>query len=423
MSELEFMQLAIKEAKRCVSEDERFHPKVGAVIVRDGKILASAHRGELAPGDHAEYTALEKKLGGESLAGATVYTTLEPCTTRHHPKIPCTQRLIERKIVRVVIGILDPNPEITGRGLRMLRDANIATELFPASLMAEIEDLNRDFTRHYVYKSAEENAQKGFIEQNQGRDLDEWYRIINFIYWKANYYRDSQSLFTHLVEVVGGISMLASDKKKIDLSGETFIPKSLAWWMALCGKMSVESLSNILWAKFPYVCAYCQKCPHDPDECSDRKAKNPGPDWITLEKIGQTNLNHRPSSLGDWQRMFSTIYPAQQTEEYGPTFARLTEELGELAEAVRVFGVAPGYFLNEAADVFAWFMHIQNLIEQKNGTSKRMRGYILESLFCEMYPDHCKYCGQRVCNCGPILESTIGRITHELPGIMVNIKR
>src|SRR5262245_49530720 len=81
-----YMRLAIDEAAKCKGEDERAHPRVGAVVVKDGQLLAGAHRGELDPGDHAEFTALEKKLSDQQIAGATVYTTLEPCTSRNHPK-------------------------------------------------------------------------------------------------------------------------------------------------------------------------------------------------------------------------------------------------------------------------------------------------------------------------------------------------
>jgi pyrimidine deaminase RibD-like protein len=141
-----FSRLAIEEARKSVPEDDRVHPKVGVVVVKDGRVLASAHRGEIPP-CHAEYIALEKKLTDISLAGATVYTTLEPCTARNHPKVPCAIRLTERKVSRVVIGMLDPDDRISGRGQRALRKAGIATELFPATLMAEVEELNRDFIR------------------------------------------------------------------------------------------------------------------------------------------------------------------------------------------------------------------------------------------------------------------------------------
>lgn len=146
-SDVQHMQLAIREARRSRREDGRAHPWVGAVVVREGQVLATACRGDLAPGDHAEFTVLEKKLERETLVGCTVYTTLEPCTTRGHPKVPCADRLIERRVSRVVIGMLDPDQRITGQGVLRLRRAGIAVDLFPPNLMAELEELNREFTR------------------------------------------------------------------------------------------------------------------------------------------------------------------------------------------------------------------------------------------------------------------------------------
>jgi len=142
-------RLAIDEARKSVPEnDGRPHPLVGAVVAKNGEVLATAHRSE-AEGNHAEYVALEKKLAHVPVAGATVYTTLEPCTTRSHPKIPCADRLVERKVRRVVIGMLDPDPRISGRGQRRLRSANIITDFFPHDLMTEVEELNREFARKF----------------------------------------------------------------------------------------------------------------------------------------------------------------------------------------------------------------------------------------------------------------------------------
>jgi pyrimidine deaminase RibD-like protein len=67
-----FMNVAVDEARKSVEEDDRAHPKVGVVVVKNGRILATAHRGELGQGEHAEYTALEKKLPHEMISGATV---------------------------------------------------------------------------------------------------------------------------------------------------------------------------------------------------------------------------------------------------------------------------------------------------------------------------------------------------------------
>ncbi len=117
------MRLAIQEARRSRGEENRIHPYVGAVVVRSGQVIGTACRGDQDPRDHAEFGVLEKKLPRERLAGSTVYTTLEPCTTRNHPKVTCADRLIERRVSRVVIGMLDPDQRITGKGVLKLRRA------------------------------------------------------------------------------------------------------------------------------------------------------------------------------------------------------------------------------------------------------------------------------------------------------------
>jgi pyrimidine deaminase RibD-like protein len=147
------MELAIHEARRSVAEEGRVNPKVGAVVVKGGSVLATAHRGEMGRGEHAEFTALEKKLNDETLVGTTVYTTLEPCTTRNHPKVACARRLIERRVARVLVGMLDPNPSICGKGERLLRDHGIEVDRFPDDLIVRLEELNRDFTRMQATRS------------------------------------------------------------------------------------------------------------------------------------------------------------------------------------------------------------------------------------------------------------------------------
>lgn len=145
------MLQAIELSRNCVTEEGKNtpSPKVGAVLVKDNKILAEAYRGELAPGDHGEFTLLEKKLAGVDITDATLYTTLEPCTIRNPPKRPCSEWIIERGIGLVVIGMLDPNPEVCGLGHLQLRHAGIPVTYFDPELVPEIEEINREFSDQY----------------------------------------------------------------------------------------------------------------------------------------------------------------------------------------------------------------------------------------------------------------------------------
>jgi pyrimidine deaminase RibD-like protein len=148
------MQRAIEKARSCTFEGEEEtavpRPYVGAVLVRDGVEIGAARRGEKAPGDHAEFTLLDKELrDSPDAVGGTLYTTLEPCTKRGEGKIPCVDRIVARKIRRVVVGMLDPNQSIRGEGIWVLREAGIAVDLCAIEEMTAIEDLNREFVRHF----------------------------------------------------------------------------------------------------------------------------------------------------------------------------------------------------------------------------------------------------------------------------------
>ena len=141
-----YMQLALdaatQQAQRYGSGEhtERPDPLVGCVVVTlDGRVEAG-YRGELHPEDHAEFTVLEKKLRRVDVRGATVFTTLEPCTHRGPDKTPCADRLVEAGVARVVIGYMDPDDR--GRGHHKLVESGLAVQLFDDDLAAEIRKLN-----------------------------------------------------------------------------------------------------------------------------------------------------------------------------------------------------------------------------------------------------------------------------------------
>ena len=95
------------------------NPMVACVLVKNGHVIGEGYHAKFG-GPHAEPTALANCT--ESPAGGTAYVTLEPCCHTNKKTPPCAPQLIEAKVARVVIGCLDPNPDVNGKGVAMLRD-------------------------------------------------------------------------------------------------------------------------------------------------------------------------------------------------------------------------------------------------------------------------------------------------------------
>jgi len=146
MTESEAMELAIAEARKCEWSEEELDvkPKVGAVITIGDERIAAGHRGR---DDHAEKIALASVSYDHDLSKATVWTTLEPCipTVRTQEGDSCTERLIRAQVQRVMIGILDPNQGVCGKGLSQLQDSGTEVGLFPHELACRIRRLNDRF--------------------------------------------------------------------------------------------------------------------------------------------------------------------------------------------------------------------------------------------------------------------------------------
>ncbi|MBF8267882.1 MAG: ribD [Dehalococcoidia bacterium] len=121
---MDYMQRALELAREAVGLSSP-NPPVGALVVKDGRIVGEGHT--LPPGQaHAEVIALRQ--AGEQARGATLYTTLEPCC--HFGRTPpCTRDIIGAGIAEVRMALIDPNPQVNGKGLAELKEAGIRTYL------------------------------------------------------------------------------------------------------------------------------------------------------------------------------------------------------------------------------------------------------------------------------------------------------
>lgn len=139
--DLRYMRLALREAGKGVGRTSP-NPAVGAVVVRDGKVVGKGcHRKAGTP--HAEVHALD--AAGAKASGATLYVTLEPCNhTGRTP--PCTAAILASGIVRVVVGMADPNPWVNGGGCDYL--AGHGLEVQRGVLEQACRSINRPFIKH-----------------------------------------------------------------------------------------------------------------------------------------------------------------------------------------------------------------------------------------------------------------------------------
>ena len=140
-----FMREALRIAKNAEGRTSP-NPLVGAVIVREGKIIAEGwHRKAGTP--HAEVHALN--MAGELAKNSTLYVTLEPCS--HFGRTPpCANKIVEAGIRKVVVAMKDPNPKVAGRGIEILKSAGIEVEV--GILEEEAAKLNEVFLKWITKK-------------------------------------------------------------------------------------------------------------------------------------------------------------------------------------------------------------------------------------------------------------------------------
>ncbi len=155
-----YMKLALQQARKGLGRTSP-NPAVGAVVVKDGRVIAAGHHRK-AGAPHAEVDALAK-LDGYA-PGATLYVTLEPCN--HHGRTPpCTEAILKSGIQRVVVGMKDPNPSVRGGGIANLSQMGVALRV--GVLEKECARMNEAFIRFVT-------SNRPFVILKSALTLDGW---------------------------------------------------------------------------------------------------------------------------------------------------------------------------------------------------------------------------------------------------------
>lgn len=226
-SEEKYMQLAIDLSLKGHGHVSP-NPLVGCVIVKDGEIIGEGFHEKFGE-SHAEINAI-KNSGLQSLENCDVYVTLEPCT--HQGKTPpCTDELVKLKPERVIIGMEDPNPLVSGNGIKALESAGIT--VVTGVLEDKIKLINRSFIinitkkRPYIVAKyaqtldgfiSDENLHSKWISSEESRVIVHKYRKITdaILAGSGTVREDNPLLNTRLVD--------GNNPKRVVLSSNINIP-------------------------------------------------------------------------------------------------------------------------------------------------------------------------------------------------------
>lgn len=148
-----YMKRALELSQRAVGSVNP-NPLVGSIIVKNNKVIGEGYH-EYFGGPHAEVNAFANakenafKNAVDDVEGATMYVTLEPCS--HYGKTPpCADAIVRNKIAKVVIGMIDPNPMVAGKGIEILRNSGI--EVITGIMEKEIKKTNEIFIKYITTK-------------------------------------------------------------------------------------------------------------------------------------------------------------------------------------------------------------------------------------------------------------------------------
>ena len=182
--DIKYMDMAVELAKKGEGKVNP-NPVVGAVIVKNDKVIGKGYH-KFYGGPHAEVYALEE--AGSEASGADIYITLEPCS--HHGKTPpCAEKIIKSGIKRCFVGSYDPNPLVSGMGIKKLTENNVEVEV---GVQKEIcDNLNKIFFKYikdkkpYLFlkcaitldgKIASRTGDSKWISNEEAREKVQYYR-------------------------------------------------------------------------------------------------------------------------------------------------------------------------------------------------------------------------------------------------------
>jgi diaminohydroxyphosphoribosylaminopyrimidine deaminase/5-amino-6-(5-phosphoribosylamino)uracil reductase len=184
------------------------NPMVGAVIVHEGKIIGEGFHRKYGE-SHAEVNAIRSVKNQELLKHSTLYVNLEPCS--HYGKTPpCAKLILEKQISKVIIGQEDPDPKVSGRGIKMLQDAGI--EVGVGVLKQKCEELNKRFItfvtqkRPYIILKWAQSSD-GFIDKI--RELNDGRKPVQFS-------NDFTKILVHKMRAEESAIMVGSRTKQLD---------------------------------------------------------------------------------------------------------------------------------------------------------------------------------------------------------------
>lgn len=201
-----YSHAAIRLASKGLYTVTRNNPRVGCLLVKNGKVIARGyHRQDGGP--HAEVQALNATQ--EDPSGATAYVSLEPCCT-HIRTPPCTSKLISAGIQRVVIGELDPHPKVNGAGVRMLQEAFISVRVLG---LASARALNPGFHKRMTQS-------RPYVRVKSGMSLDGRVAMADgSSQWitNAEARQDVQRLRARSAAIITGINTVLTDDPRLNV--------------------------------------------------------------------------------------------------------------------------------------------------------------------------------------------------------------